>query len=362
MSSGAIGRRLGSTLDVLPPRIADRISLFGQRAPLPDPVESSPSPSPPADVDVSERTGPTFARSRIRRANILMYHRIASDPADPYSLCVSAERFTKQLEVLVSLAEVVSLDELRQPRQRPMIAVTFDDGYADNVLAALPIAERFDVSFTVFVTSRMVGRPNGFWWDRLAHALLRPERREISVRLPDRTVSIATGTDAGALAGLAQLRQRLLLLPVEQIDDVLDRLWADAASEPEAAFPRPLSVDELHTLAMHPLVTIGAHTTDHTMLAAQPPAAQLESIASSKSDLETMLGAEVRHFAYPFGHRASFNRRSIDAVRRCGFATASSTLAGCVTRWSDPLCLPRRMVLDWEGEVFGAMLRSWGLR
>lgn len=362
MSRGSIGRQLSSTLDVLLPRIADRIGLFGPRAPLTGPVAPPGPPAPPANVDMSQRLEPAIQEARVRRANILMYHRIATDPADPYSLCVSSERFAKQLELLISRAEVVSLDEVRPPRRLPTVAVTFDDGYADNLLEALPVAERFGVSFTVFVTSRMVGRPNGFWWDRLAHALLRPDRREVSLRLPGGAVPIVTGTDAAARAGLAEVRQRLLPLPVDQIDAVLEQLCADIVPEPEPTIPRPLTVNELHTLAMHPLVTIGAHTTDHTMLAAQPPTTQLESIAASKSDLEKMLGVEVRHFAYPFGHRASFDRRSVDAVRRSGFATACSTLGGCVTRWSDPLCLPRRMVLDWEAEMFSAMLDSWGLR
>lgn len=359
---GSIGRRLIPALDLLPPRTHDRISELGRRARLAVRTATTTgrraapaTPEPPRPRRATERRG------RVRRANILMYHRIARDRGDPYSLCVAPERFAEQLHVLSSRAEVVSLDEIRRPGRLPRVAVTFDDGYADNLLDALPVAERFGVPITVFVTSRMVGSPTGFWWDRLARALLGPRRMELSVRLPDGPISIVTGTDPAARAALEQLRLRLLPLPVEQIHTVATQICAEVAPEAETTGPRVLSNEELRTLAEHPLVTIGAHTTDHPLLRAQPPASQLEAIATSKADLESALGVEIRHFAYPFGHRASFDRRSMDAVRRSGFATACSTLRGCVTRWSDPLCLPRRMVMDWEAEVFGGELRSWGV-
>lgn len=168
-------------------------------------------------------------------------------------------------------------------------------------------------------------------------------------------------TEPTTRAALAQLRLRLLPLPVEQIDTMVVQVCSEVASAAETAGPRLLTNEELRTLAEHPLVTIGAHTTDHPLLRAQPPASQLQTIAASRADLESPLGIEVRHFAYPFGRRASFDRRSMDAVRRSRLATACSTLRGCVTRWSDPLCLPRRAVMDWGADELGAAPGSRGV-
>ncbi|MDA8035127.1 MAG: polysaccharide deacetylase family protein [Actinomycetota bacterium] len=301
---------------------------------------------------------------RLRRANVLMYHRVAADAGDPYALCVTPERFGEQLGVLTSVADVVPLADVQRTasrgRGRPRVALTFDDGYADNLLAALPIAERFGTPFTVYVTSRMLGATDGFWWDRLARAVLRPGAEAVVAELPGGPYPFVTGTDGPARAALSELRRRLLPLQVDEIEVVVAKLCSGNC-DVGAAGPRLLTGDELCVLAAHPLVTIGAHTTDHAMLAARPPSAQLETIATSKTDLEVALGVPVRHFAYPFGHRASFDGRTVDAVRRAGFATACTTLGGCVTPWSAPLCLPRRMVLDWGGAAFAAALGSWGI-
>ena len=76
----------------------------------------------------------------IARRTILMYHRVAEDPMDPYSLCVAPDRFEAQLRMICQSADVVTLDQLGEKGSRPRVVLTFDDGYADNLSAALPIA------------------------------------------------------------------------------------------------------------------------------------------------------------------------------------------------------------------------------
>src|SRR5436853_6073026 len=100
---------------------------------------------------------------------ILLYHRVRPDgEADPHSLAVTPEQFEAHLLALLTMAKPASLDEVTKRRgaQRRFI-VTFDDGYADNLYAAAPIARRLGVPLTAFVTSGVLGKDGGFWWDRL---------------------------------------------------------------------------------------------------------------------------------------------------------------------------------------------------
>ena len=59
-------------------------------------------------------------------------------------------------------------------RSDARVAVTFDDGYLDNVVAALPILERHEIPATIFVIGNAVGRTREFWWDALERAILAP--------------------------------------------------------------------------------------------------------------------------------------------------------------------------------------------
>ena len=110
---------------------------------------------------------------------ILMYHRIADESCDPWSLAVSPRHFDEQLRTIRELTRPKRLRDLvASPShgidRQPSVIVTFDDGYADNFLAAKPLLERHDVPATVFVSSGFLDKTIGFWWDELERMLLAP--------------------------------------------------------------------------------------------------------------------------------------------------------------------------------------------
>jgi len=302
-------------------------------------------------------------RRLTRRSLILLYHRITAETNDPFSLCVSPKRFEEQLEILHRCSDVITLDELDSHAKRERVAITFDDGYLDNLEQALPVVERLGLPITVFVTSATLGSAKGFWWDRLARLLQGQSEVDVTVALPAGPLRIRVSGQAAVRQALDALQRRLRPLSVDVIDRALDELEGQLEQVPlQSSSARPLTRGELVQLAASPLVTIGAHTTDHRLLGARPAEEQLDTIVRSKADLETLLGREVRHFAYPFGDSASFDHHSVDAVRVAGFRTACTTERGYVTRWSNPLSLPRRMVFDWGGETFAERIAPWSAR
>ena len=127
---------------------------------------------------------------------ILCYHRVASGDDDPFQLCVTPENFAAHLDEIVRHGEPSTLDEFALPSRRPRVVVTLDDGYADNLTNALPIAEAKGVPITVFVTSGAVDAEQPFWWDRLGTLLASrpPGVREINLPLAGGAVRIALGS------------------------------------------------------------------------------------------------------------------------------------------------------------------------
>jgi peptidoglycan/xylan/chitin deacetylase (PgdA/CDA1 family) len=99
---------------------------------------------------------------------ILMYHAIADAPEDPHQLAVAPARFAEQMAWLarsglrgVGVAEL--FDAMRAGRQRRLVGITFDDGYASVLEAALPVLQRHGFGATVFVLSDLLGGTNA--WD-----------------------------------------------------------------------------------------------------------------------------------------------------------------------------------------------------
>lgn len=87
---------------------------------------------------------------------------------------------------------------------------------------------------------------------------------------------------------------------------------------------------------------IGAHTRNHVDLAAVDPPTAREEIAGCKRDLEQRLGAEVRHFCYPYGaHRPEH----AEMARSAGYATATTTTRSRAGAADSLFALPRVPVL-----------------
>lgn len=106
---------------------------------------------------------------------ILMYHRIVPVlPAqDPFLNCVSVAMFERQLRWLAQRGyrsqPLSALDtlghtsgDLAAPIPRRTIVITFDDGYRDNYLYALPLLRRYGLTATIFLVADAVGGDNRF--------------------------------------------------------------------------------------------------------------------------------------------------------------------------------------------------------
>lgn len=91
--------------------------------------------------------------------SVLIYHTISAPPEPlPGDIDISRERFARQLQWLSRWRRVVRLDETLSGASSRLVAITFDDGYRDNLTVALPLLEKFGLPMTLFVAGGFVGR------------------------------------------------------------------------------------------------------------------------------------------------------------------------------------------------------------
>ncbi|CAM5421638.1 Polysaccharide deacetylase OS=Rhodanobacter lindaniclasticus OX=75310 GN=B1991_18400 PE=4 SV=1 [Rhodanobacter lindaniclasticus] len=106
---------------------------------------------------------------------ILMYRDLAPVPAGLRvyrSLYVSPGKFARQMWLLrrlgyTGLSMSAALPFLRGERQGRVVVITLDDGYVDNLDAALPVLQAFGFSATTYMVSGSIGRFNGWDAERL---------------------------------------------------------------------------------------------------------------------------------------------------------------------------------------------------
>jgi peptidoglycan/xylan/chitin deacetylase (PgdA/CDA1 family) len=269
-------------------------------------------------------------RSREERgqAVILMYHSISRGRPDPWELCVDPDHFAEQAQLICDRYHAVSLGELRGALERGerltrAVALTFDDGYRDNLLVAKPILEQHGLPATVFVTTGYVGSERDFWWEELE----------------------AFCASAGQAS--RAVWEELQALSHERRAARLDELWASIDARPPAA-SLPLTPAGLERLAEDGLVRLGAHTVTHPHLSSLSAQEQRVEILASKEYLSEVAGRTVEDFSYPHG---DFSQETIALVESAGFETACTTLSRPVTRGARPLELPRVQVGNWNAEA-----------
>jgi len=271
---------------------------------------------------------------------ILMFHRVRAAPRGEFApnggLEITPEfldrlliRLKAQGYRIVSLDEAVKRIATGGDYQEAFVALTFDDGYRDTADVALPILERHEAPFTVFVTTGFADRTARMWWVELEEAIaaLPYVRIETAGRLFD----LPAGTPEEKQAAFEALYWPL------RAGEESELLRVCGALADEAGVERADLVDELclnwrglGNLAQHSLVTIGAHTLTHPMLAKHPDDVARREIFESKAIIEREIGSAVRHLAYPVGDPGSAGAREFVLARQAGFDSAVTTRPGMI--------------------------------
>lgn len=325
-----------------------------------------------------------------RRAAVLMYHSVGEVDLDPWGLFVEPANFAEHLEVLRSSANPLALNDLATACAdgtvaRHSVAVTFDDGYANNLFAAKPLLEAASVPATIFIVTDVVRRSGEYWWDELADIILRPGRLPARMDLgPEeerpnhgpatRELGDATtysesewrsdclyrdgeGPTGARMLLYRRMWEELMPLPDSRRRAALATMavWAGYSPTPRDSH-RAVTPDELLALNDGELIELGAHTETHPLLPQQPAETQAREIVDGKRQLEAMLDAPVELFSYPFGAN---DEATVAATRRAGFKVAVTTEPKTASARTKPLRIPRFDVKNWSGEEFEKRLTNW---
>lgn len=321
-------------------------------------------------------------------AVILMYHRVAELASDPQLLAVSPCNFAAHLNVL-RRQHVVSLRDLTAHLQswrimRPVVVITFDDGYADNFTQAVPLLQAFRLPATIFVATANLDTPHEFWWDELERLLLLPGKLPATLRLTmiqqtfvwqlDDTFEyneqtfvkyrtwhvLSPDTPTPRHRLYRELHGLLYPLDAATRETVLDALREWAGQSPAGRVThRTATSAQIASVGKNPLIEIGAHTVNHPVLSHLLEAAQRKEIEHNKAALESLTGQPVTSFSYPYGTPSDYSQHTLDIVRQCGFSVACANFEGHVTTYADRLQLPRYIVRNWTVETFARQVQLW---
>ena len=224
-----------------------------------------------------------------------------------------------------------ALSELRGDRaaRTPFAVLTFDDGYRDNLVHALPVLEKHEAPFTLYVTTGFAERRAGLWWLELEEAIRRSDR--VVAEIDGQTLDLPTGTDDEKRAAFKAVYWPLRSGPEDRLLATVGRLaQSQGIDGPALVGEQCMDWSEIRRIAAHPLATIGAHTLTHPRLARLDLAEMRTELGASRAQLEERLGRPVVHLAYPVGDPGSAGAREFAAAAAFGYASAVTTRPGLI--------------------------------
>ena len=239
---------------------------------------------------------PFSGTSSTRQACIFYYHRVANvgfhdSRIDDWN--VTPACFEKQIATLSEFAEIVPLGQLQRrlnsgtPNSRPLVSLTFDDGYANFHSLVLPILKRYEAPATAFVVTGSIGSTQPMPFDHWAGRNFRRAGEET---------------------------------------------W------------RPLSWNELEDCAASGLVTLGAHSHSHLRGSQCTVDQMTDEAGESRRILLKRFGeAHSSQYAYPYGNTklGDVSTAYVAAVKAAGFKLAVTTDLGLAKADDDSYSLPR---------------------
>jgi len=301
-------------------------------------------------------------------AVVLLYHRVTQLPSDPQLLSVEPDNFYDHVSWLRSNYTLLTIDEftalVSEGKKMPKkaVIVTFDDGYADNCLEALPILETLQSQALFYITTSGLDTAQELWWDELERIFLLPDTLppSLDIEIKGQSYHWPTNAKKERTSAYHLIHPLLKFLAPAERDRIISHLlqWAglDITGRPSH---RMLTSQELIRMHRSPAAVIGAHTHRHPALSALTRDEQREEIFRSRDILKNLLQDEILHFSYPFGGKKDYNRDSIQLCREAGFRMTGSNFYGQVHRWTDPWQVPRILVRNWLKAEFARRLSKF---
>ena len=228
---------------------------------------------------------------------ILMYHAVTRRPLTVEDwVFVDEQHFLAQMLYLQKHCRVIPLREVADARRgrsrRPLVALTFDDGFRNNYCVAYPILQRLALPATIFLVTDLIDSDDTVWFCRINDALCRTALGWLSWEGESYDLSTA----AARAEAHARLQARLKTSPhgvlLERCRALITAL-GDAPGKPiahDSAY-RMLATEEIRAMAASGLVEFGAHTCSHAILSGLSPGERTREIAASLAAVERLTGS-----------------------------------------------------------------------
>lgn len=243
------------------------------------------------------------------RNNIIVMYHVVNDAAWFLHSVNLLEKFYK----ILPITEVNSfVNENRQNGN--MCVLSFDDGDESFYSVVYPVLKKNKIPAVLYVSPKKIIERKNFWFQ---------EVRGYDKTLLKEIISEFIGVKFELIKQFDTL-SLLKCLEIQQIEKIISMYKRNTKEQDKVC----MLVTEKQLIEMHNsgLVTVGAHTQNHPILANEVEMSSKNEISQSIAELSSLLNFQVKYFAYPNGLRnLDYGQREVDILNKSGIEISVTT-------------------------------------
>ena len=297
---------------------------------------------------------------------IICYHRVVNndefkiEKSPQKNLIISKNSFENHLSFLKKNYDVVSIDKminhLNSKSKNFKVSITFDDGYKDNLINALPLLNKYQLPATIYLTTRFQEGDCRMWWYEIWEIVNSSEN--INFKWNGEKINFNTNTFNQKIIAYNYLTCIISKLSYEMQNNFTKKI-TDKSYVQKNYKELCLSWDDVRLLSKSEHITIGAHSHTHSSLKNLETGLVKFEIEESKKLIEKNINKEVNHMAYPFGTFEDVSDREAEIVKSLNFKSGVITIPKSIEESTNIFLLPRVAVGNINMNTFKSKIRGF---
>ncbi len=276
---------------------------------------------------------------------ILVYHRIIPE-GKSISPAVSRKNFLKQLEYLKKHYRVISLDEgIRRFKEKNLpprtVCITFDDGYRDVFTEAFPCLKKFNLPFTLFLSSGLIEEGKLSWTEKINQAV---ENTTLSfLKLSWKGgISYPLRSFQEKKIFCEKIEEELLQVSPSLREKIMEEILSQTGESKSPSLM--LNWDEIKKMWESGLLGLGSHSLTHPVMIYLSEEELKKEVVLSKKLIQEKISAPVKGFSYP---SATFDERVIEKIKEADYEYALD-VGGQINKYDQDLYQLKRIHIEDE--------------
>jgi peptidoglycan/xylan/chitin deacetylase (PgdA/CDA1 family) len=266
---------------------------------------------------------------------------------------LEAEVFDQYMAALAQHGSPISMNqalehlETNKPFSPGSFAITFDDGFENNVSVAGPILEKYKIPSMIYLTTDFIQRNGMSWIDRIEYAIENSNNRKI--RLNETKMIYPLNDIDEKISFLKFIRDLVKKTPTINPNLFANQLCTELGIPDTLSSNDPLdqklSWSQIKSISMSDgLMSFGGHSHTHPILSFLTSDDLDYELDTSISLMKQMGGIDSIHYSYPEGLAHCYSDAVIHELKVRGVRCCPTAIPGHNLPDADPFKLLRIMV------------------